>query len=67
MERMMFLRGRSNFWIAVEIRLANVFVFWHSKPEACSSCTEVRSEVFKTQCSHIYCKNCLTYVLEREK
>jgi hypothetical protein len=28
MDRMMFLRGRSNFWIEVEILLANVFVFW---------------------------------------
>lgn len=30
-----------------------------SQPEICTSCGEVCSEVFKTQCSHFYCKNCL--------
>ncbi|KAJ5164146.1 uncharacterized protein N7500_005976 [Penicillium coprophilum] len=27
--------------------------------EVCTSCREVYSEVFKTQCSHFYCRNCL--------
>lgn len=30
-----------------------------SHPEVCSACREVCSEIFKTQCSHFYCKNCL--------
>lgn len=30
-----------------------------SQPEVCTSCREVCSEIFKTQCSHFYCKNCL--------
>ncbi|KAJ5513557.1 Zinc finger RING/FYVE/PHD-type [Penicillium fimorum] len=29
------------------------------QPEVCTSCGEVYSEVFKTQCSHSYCKDCL--------
>ncbi|KAJ5034560.1 putative E3 ubiquitin-protein ligase [Penicillium chrysogenum] len=47
------------------MRSIKASVLTHSKPEACSSCTEVRSEVFKTQCSHIYCKNCLTYMVTK--
>lgn len=30
-----------------------------SQPETCTSCGEDCSEIFKTQCSHFYCKNCL--------
>lgn len=30
-----------------------------SQPEICTSCREVCNEMFKTQCSHFYCKNCL--------
>lgn len=30
-----------------------------SQPEVCTSCREDCSEIFKTQCSHFYCKHCL--------
>ncbi|KAF7526320.1 hypothetical protein PCG10_004263 [Penicillium crustosum] len=31
----------------------------YSQPEICTSCREDCSEIFKAQCSHFYCKNCL--------
>ncbi|KGO74779.1 Zinc finger, RING/FYVE/PHD-type [Penicillium italicum] len=34
-------------------------VFPDSQPDVCTSCGEICSEIFKTQCSHFYCKNCL--------
>ena len=34
-----------------------------SKPGTCTCCEKVRSEIFKTQCSHSYCKACLIYMV----